>query len=434
MKENKTRLMLSIASLWVATILGVFICCLSNEILLKEAMKFGLLAIIFNVIYIYYLELFQSRIMIKRFPWWLLGVGHFYSLVLLCYSGEIGRYPFWLLGILLIAIYVDRNLSLIMIYSILFMAFGLELYQFDEIVTTLVLGTLLCLMGKFLIRVQHLIYLILLIISMNISLLFVMNGFDIKLVMNHQNYRMIASNVIVLLVLFLITRVFKIKADQEEAVQQSELQESKEIFEQEKKQEIQKLEEETKLKEIKLKEDKELQERNDLIAAVAEDAPLLMLLSKESDKLYQHSKLVGNISKRAAQCLGADESLACAGGWYHEIGRLKGKDYVSYGVELIKENNLPEKIGELIRQHNYKIENPHCVEAVIIMLTDNIVSTITYLKNKQDTNISSEKVVENTFSVLMNKGTFNEANIDIASYMKLKQFYLDLVNAKEFDT
>lgn len=428
MKENKTRLMLSITSLWVATILAVFVCGLLSEEPIKEIMKFGLLAVIFNVIFIYYLELFQSKIIIKRFPWWILGVGYFYSIVLLCNPYEIGKYPFWLIGILLIAIYVDRNLSLIMIYSVLFMAIGLELYHFDELVTTLVLGTLLCLMGKLLIRVQYLFYLIILIVSMNISLLFVMNGFSVNEVFTHQNYTMIASNVFILLILFLIIRVFKIKAEPEDAVQENEIQENEEVLEQGERLELQNLEDEK-----KNKEEKALQERDDLIAAVAEDAPLLMLLHQESDKLYQHSKLVGNISKRAAQYLGVDENLTCAGGWYHEIGRLKGKDYVPNGVELIKENHLPEKISELIQQHNYKVENPHSVEAVIIMLTDNIVSTITYLKNQQDTKISAEKVVENTFSVLMNKGTFNEAKIDIASFMKLKEFYLDLVHSKEFD-
>ncbi len=427
MKEKKTRLMLSIASLWVATFLGVIICGLLSEAQLKDVMKFGLLAVIFNVIFIYYLQLFESKIIIKKFPWWLLGTGYFYSIVLLCNPFEIGRYPFWLLGILLIAFYVDRNLSLIMIYSILFMAIGLELYQFDEIVTTLVIGTLLCLMGNFLVRAQHLFYLMLLIISMNISILFVMNGFDIKQVLSHQNYMMVASNILVLLVLFFITRVFKVRVQQEviedeEKIQEIAMKENMELLEHENKVGIQKSEEE-----------KILQERNDLIAAVAEEAPLLQLLRQESDKLYQHSKIVANISKQAAQFLGVDEVLTFAGGWYHEIGRLKGQDYIPNGVELIKENNLPEKIGELIRQHNYKVENPHSVEAAIIMLTDNIVSTITYLKNKQDTKISAEKVVENTFSVLMNKGTFNEANIDIALYMKLKEFYLNLVNTKELD-
>jgi hypothetical protein len=44
-----------------------------------------------------------------------------------------------------------------------------------------------------------------------------------------------------------------------------------------------------------------------------------------------------------------------------------------------------------------------------------------------ETQITPEKVIENTFTVRMNKGILNEANMTIADFTKLKEFYLSVV-------
>ncbi|MDD5933988.1 MAG: HDIG domain-containing protein [Clostridiales bacterium] len=432
MKENKKRLILIIASLWVATVLGITVCATINRATTKVIFKFGLLAIIFNAIFTYYLEIFQTKILNEKFAWWLVGAGYFCSIVLLCNPYEIGKYSFWLFGLVLIAIYVDTNLSLIMTYSILFMSLGLSLLQFDEIIIPLVLGTFLCLMGKFLTSLRNLFYLTTLILSMNVSLLLIMNGFNLNRVENKQNMLMLSSNLLMLLVLFFITRIFKVSKVEEMNILVEEKVEGEAVsnFEAVNDDQESGNDELKGNEELKASVERNAKEELDqkLIAAVAEDAPLLQLLAQESYKLYQHSKLVGTIAKNAAKAIGVDENLTCAGGWYHEIGRLRGKDYIVNGVALVEEYHLPKEIEPLIRQHNYNVEVPKSMEAVIVMLTDNIVSTITYLKNNPETKIAKDKIVENTFSVLMNKGTFNEARIDIGRFIELKEFYRSMIN------
>jgi putative nucleotidyltransferase with HDIG domain len=183
---------------------------------------------------------------------------------------------------------------------------------------------------------------------------------------------------------------------------------------------------EEQLKETIVENDKERLNKA-LIAATASDATLLDQMKSESEKLYLHSMVIANLSKRAARSIGANENLAYAGGWYHEIGRLTGKDYVPNGVALIQEHHLPSEIADIILQHTFKEQLPQTKEAVIVMLSDNIISTIQYVKNRMETQITAEKVIENTFTVRMNKGILNEANMTIAEFTKLKEFYLSVV-------
>jgi len=151
--------------------------------------------------------------------------------------------------------------------------------------------------------------------------------------------------------------------------------------------------------------------------------------------LHQEELLVGNKSCFTVQevadlqfplmkRLEAKEDLAFAGGLYHEIGRLLGPDYVKNGEELAGQYKLPKEVSDMIRQHNFKVELPKTKEAAIVMLSDNIFSTILYLKNSGETSITAEKVIENTFSIRLNKGTLDESGISIKEFHNLKEFYI----------
>ncbi len=50
--------------------------------------------------------------------------------------------------------------------------------------------------------------------------------------------------------------------------------------------------------------------------------PLLKRLLLEAPGTYHHSIVVGNLSERAAEAIGADPLIARVGSYYHDIGKL----------------------------------------------------------------------------------------------------------------
>ena len=457
MNEEKTRLMLPIASLGGACILAALVSGLMNQANTKGYMTFLVLAVIFHLIFVFYLRILKESLFEQSFIWVMLSGAYFISFVLLCNPYEISNYPFWLLGIACVAIYADVTLSLIMMYSLIFISMGASLFSFKELMIPMIIGTFLCLMVRFLRGFRTFFYLCVLLLSMSVTLSFVMNGFDEKNVIVKDNLMVIGSYFLVLFLLFVVIRLIPVSktlvdavdftvAAKEElfrdemivnnsrdsmVVTNNRLEATTVSDEKESAIALQSQEgsrsNEANQEQSQTSESSAKQLEDELRLVVSEEAPLMMELKKESEKLYQHSMLIGTISQRAANSIGANEAIACAGGWYHEIGRLKGQDYIQGGVELIKEHQLPEVLADVIRQHNYKVDQPKSREAAIVMLTDNIMSTITYLKKNQEVKIGFDKVVENTFTVLLNKKALDEAGFDIASLMRLKDFYLSMV-------
>lgn len=108
------------------------------------------------------------------------------------------------------------------------------------------------------------------------------------------------------------------------------------------------------------------------------DRPILRELMLSAPGTYHHSVIVGAMVEAAAESIGANPHLAKVGAYYHDIGKVKKPLYfvenqsgenrhdtlapsmsalilighVREGVELARENNLPQAICDIIEQHH----------------------------------------------------------------------------------
>ncbi len=161
----------------------------------------------------------------------------------------------------------------------------------------------------------------------------------------------------------------------------------------------------------------------------------LYRLLKASDKLYHHSEMIGVISESAALAAGLNGALAKAGGFYHEIGRLKGKDYVSTGVAIAKEYQLPESIINIIQSHNLKLDKPTSPEGAVVMFTVSLVAAVEYFQSSKSQEESIPKLMkkftENLFAMRLEKDSLANCNLTVNQYIRLKEFYMDYFGNEE---
>jgi hypothetical protein len=160
--------------------------------------------------------------------------------------------------------------------------------------------------------------------------------------------------------------------------------------------------------------------------------PLLKRLLMEAPGTYHHSILVGNLAEAAAEAVNADATLVRVGAMYHDIGKLKRPyffienqftqdnphakiaptlssliitSHVKDGLELAKDNNLPQQIQDIIAQHHgdglvsffyhkaleendevpeeafhYEGPKPQTKEAALVALADNVEAAVRSMK------------------------------------------------------
>ena len=209
------------------------------------------------------------------------------------------------------------------------------------------------------------------------------------------------------------------------------------------------------------------------------DNPLLKELAKRTPGTFNHSMTVGTLSETAAEKIGANPLLARVGAYFHDIGKIITPQnfvenqlnnenihenltpeesinlivrHVYAGIELAKENKLPEEIIEFIPMHhgtniisffydkaiklygadNVKPENyrypgpkPNTKETAIAMLADSCESAV---RSIDEPNISKvENVIDNIIRERINSGQLNESPITFGDIAKIKEAFISIL-------
>ncbi len=202
--------------------------------------------------------------------------------------------------------------------------------------------------------------------------------------------------------------------------------------------------------------------------------PLLKRLLLEAPGTYHHSIVVGSLSERAAEEVGADSLLARTSAYYHDIGKLKHPfmfkenqigmsnphdrlepaksaeiiiNHVAEGIKLAKENNLPKEIIEIMSQHHgdtqvmyfyYKAKEenpdvdirdftypgpkPQTKEAAIVMLADSSEAAVRSIQNPTKEDI--EKMVDNVFRGKLESDQFAESDINFKDLSLIRDTFI----------
>ncbi|HOH46238.1 MAG TPA: HDIG domain-containing protein [Candidatus Cloacimonadota bacterium] len=211
--------------------------------------------------------------------------------------------------------------------------------------------------------------------------------------------------------------------------------------------------------------------RQTLLELLDFEHPLLKKLATEAIGTYHHSLIIGNLTERAAEAIGANPLLARVGSYYHDIGKVVNTDiftennedsseihnefepeesarlikgHVLEGIELAKRYKIPQPVIDIIMQHHgtgsiryfleqakrenklsntepftYPGPKPQSKEAALVMMADIIEST-TKAKNitkEEDINV----IVEQTIQRLIKENQFDEAPITLKEIFLAKQ-------------
>lgn len=206
--------------------------------------------------------------------------------------------------------------------------------------------------------------------------------------------------------------------------------------------------------------------------------PLLKRLLMEAPGTYHHSIIVGNLAEAAAEAVNADATLVRAGSLYHDIGKLKRpyffienqftKDnphdkiaptlssliiisHVKDGLELAKENKLPQQIQDIIAQHHgdgivgffyykaleendqvpeesfhYEGPKPQTKEAALVALADTVEAAVRSLE--QPTQGRVEGLVRKIVKDKLNDGQLDQCDLTFQDLDRISIAFVRVLN------
>jgi putative nucleotidyltransferase with HDIG domain len=209
------------------------------------------------------------------------------------------------------------------------------------------------------------------------------------------------------------------------------------------------------------------------------DRPLLKELARKAPGTFNHSMTMGTIAESAAERVGANPLLTRVGAYYHDIGKLIMPQnfvenqlnnrnihedltpeesvqliikHVNEGIQLAKENKIPQEIIDFIPMHhgtmtmtyfyekakklygeeNVDIENykykgpkPESKETAIIMLADGSESAVRSIEDPDPLKV--ENIIENIIKNRIDDGQLDDSPLTFRDINKIKEAFISIL-------
>ena len=170
-----------------------------------------------------------------------------------------------------------------------------------------------------------------------------------------------------------------------------------------------------------------------IIDKEAEDKDYSYLLSENNtayklisanEKLFNKSKRTSKLVKDIAKLIEGRVSLAEAGSFFAECGRIVSNNYVKEGLILAKENNFPIEVTDFIKEHNFKLGYPRSKETAITMIVCKLNQTIDFLDGK-GLKRSVTAIVDSVMDSCLMAGRLDASGLSLNEYKFIKDYLLE---------
>ena len=143
-----------------------------------------------------------------------------------------------------------------------------------------------------------------------------------------------------------------------------------------------------------------------------------------NEKVFNEAKRNSRFVKEITGHLDGNVSLAEAGAFYAECGRIVSNNYIKEGLILAKANNFPNEVIDFIKEHNFKLGYPKSRETAITMIVCKLSATIGFLESKKIKH-SVTQIVDGVMDSCLMAGRLDASGLSLNEYKFIKNYLLE---------
>lgn len=156
------------------------------------------------------------------------------------------------------------------------------------------------------------------------------------------------------------------------------------------------------------------------------ECPLLVELKSASKEEYYHAVHTAYLCDRIAKRLKLDDGVVKACGYYHRIGILKGENNWENLQSIMEENHFPQRVKEILKEYVDKTEVMVSKETIILLFSDTIISSISYLFSKApDIELDYQKIIGGIFKKRVESGIIDRSDLTFGELQEMKEILVE---------
>lgn len=150
----------------------------------------------------------------------------------------------------------------------------------------------------------------------------------------------------------------------------------------------------------------------DIAYLISNECEVLIAMKSFAPRAFERAMEIATFAQKIAYKFGANSDLVYAAALYHDVDKIYKE---TPGASIV----LPEYLYTIVKRQNEKVP-PASMEELIVLLSNHVLAIHHYME-KNNSNISITKVIENIFNLQLKKGSIMSAGISMSVYHKMKQ-------------
>lgn len=156
------------------------------------------------------------------------------------------------------------------------------------------------------------------------------------------------------------------------------------------------------------------------------ECPLLVELKTASKEEYYHAVHTAYLCDRIAKRLKLDDAMVKACGYYHRIGILKGEINWENTQQILEGNRFPQQVKDILKEYLDSTEQMLSKETVILLFSDTVITSISYLFSKDpQIQIDYPQVINGIFKKRVESGLIDQSNLTFWEFQEMKNILLE---------
>lgn len=152
------------------------------------------------------------------------------------------------------------------------------------------------------------------------------------------------------------------------------------------------------------------------------DFGLVQDIRKFSFIEYTHASRVSILSRKCAEAINANASLAACGGFYYRLGKIEGEPMIDNALKIANDYCFPADVIQILAEYGAIVYLPSTRESAIVHMVDSVVTKVELFDaDAMSSTWNQNMVIYQTINELSQKGYYDNSGLTMNQYLVIRE-------------
>lgn len=137
---------------------------------------------------------------------------------------------------------------------------------------------------------------------------------------------------------------------------------------------------------------------------------------------YQHASRVSILSRKCAEAIKANSSLAACAGFYYRLGKIEGEPMIDNALKIANDFCFPSDVIQILAEYGAIINLPSSRESAIVHMVDSVVTKVELFDaDSMSSSWNQNMVIYQTINELSQKGYYDNSGLTMNQCLIIRE-------------